>query len=208
MRRERHEGGQRRLRGGLQGGAGEIRAAGKKGGGRQLLFEAEATAWLANNGVPLTDDSHKYAAGSVPEATVKAILTLDGFVESTENVEGPIGLVLDKTSFYAESGGQVCDVGVIKSGSASATVEDTKVAAGFVLHSCDSVDGAVAVGDAVRCLVDYDRRANIMPNHTMTHCLNYALRRVLGDSVDQKGSLVDDEKAPLRFQPLQGDDPG
>ena len=173
------------------------RAAGKKGGGRQLLFEAEATAWLANNGVPLTDDSHKYAAGSVPEATVKAILTLDGFVESTENVEGPIGLVLDKTSFYAESGGQVCDVGVIKSGSASATVEDTKVAAGFVLHSCDSVDGAVAVGDAVRCLVDYDRRANIMPNHTMTHCLNYALRRVLGDSVDQKGSLVDDEK--LRF---------
>ena len=175
------------------------RAAGKKGGGRALLFEAEATAWLANNDVPLTDDSHKYAPGDAhADATVKAILTLDGFVGSTESVEGPIGLVLDKTSFYAESGGQVCDVGVVECvAGSSMTVEDTKAAAGFVLHVGAAVDGVIAVGDAVRTAVDHDRRNNIMPNHTMTHVLNHALRQVLGDSVDQKGSLVDDEK--LRF---------
>jgi alanyl-tRNA synthetase len=175
------------------------RAAGKKGGGRALLFEAEATAWLANNDVPLTDDSHKYAPGDAhADATVKAILTLDGFVGSTESVEGPIGLVLDKTSFYAESGGQVCDVGVVECvAGSSMTVEDTKAAAGFVLHVGAAIDGVIAVGDAVRTAVDHDRRNNIMPNHTMTHVLNHALRQVLGDSVDQKGSLVDDEK--LRF---------
>ena len=74
---------------------------------------------------------------------------------------------------------------------------DTKIAAGFVLHSGDGVEGVVKVGDACEALVDYDRRSNIAPNHTMTHVINYALRAVLGDGVDQKGSLVDDEK--LRF---------
>ena len=173
------------------------RAGGKKTGGPQLLFEAEATAWLANNGVPTTDDSHKYAPGTNPSATVKAILTLDGFKDSTEGVEGPVGLVLDRTSFYAESGGQVADVGSIKCGAGSLAVTDTKIAAGFVLHSGDGVEGVVKVGDACEALVDYERRSNIAPNHTMTHVVNYALRAVLGDGVDQKGSLVDDEK--LRF---------
>jgi alanyl-tRNA synthetase len=173
------------------------RAGGKKSGGPELLFEAEATAWLANNGVATTDDSHKYAPGTNPSATVKAILTLDGFKDSTEGVEGPIGIVLDRTSFYAESGGQVADVGSLKCGAGSLAVTDTKIAAGFVLHSGDGVEGVVKVGDACEALVDYDRRSNIAPNHTMTHVLNYALRTVLGDGVDQKGSLVDDEK--LRF---------
>ena len=64
-------------------------------------------------------------------------------------MEGPIGLVLDKTSFYAESGGQVCDVGVVECvAGSSMTVEDTKAAAGFVLHVGGAVDGVIAVGDA------------------------------------------------------------
>ena len=150
-----------------------------------------------------------FAAGTNPKATVRAILTLDGFAESTEGKAGPIGLVLDQTSFYAESGGQVCDTGKIVCGggggffgggkaSGSMAVDDVKVAAGFVLHtSAAGVEGVVKVGDACEALVDYERRGNIMPNHTLTHVLNYALRTVLGDGVDQKGSLVDDEK--LRF---------
>ena len=171
--------------------------AGRRPAGRQLLFEAEATAWLSNNAVPLTDDAHKYDVGANPTATVKAILTLDGFKDSTEGVEGPVGLVLDRTSFYAESGGQVADVGSIKCASGTATVSDVKVAAGYVMHVAEAVEGASSVGDACDALVDYERRSNIAPNHGMTHVLNYALRAVLGDGVDQKGSLVDDEK--LRF---------
>ena len=174
------------------------REGGKKSGGPTLLFEAEATAWLANNGVATTNDAAKYAFGSNPKATVKAILTLDGFKNSTEGVQGPIGLVLDQTSFYAESGGQVCDNGAVKTAGGAMSVDDVKVAAGFVLHSSAAgVEGVIKVGDAADALVDYDRRANIMPNHTLTHVLNFALRSVLGDGVDQKGSLVDDEK--LRF---------
>ena len=173
------------------------RAGGKKSGGVTLLFEAEATAWLARADVPTTDDAPKYADGTNPRAAVRAILTSDGFVQSTEGVAGPFGLVLDRTSFYAESGGQVCDTGVVKTGNGSLAVDEVKVAAGFVLHSGARVEGVVRVGDECDVLVDYERRGKIAPNHTMTHVLNLALRAVLGGEVDQKGSLNDDEK--LRF---------
>mmetsp|Transcript_36931 Transcript_36931/g.91246 ORF Transcript_36931/g.91246 Transcript_36931/m.91246 type:complete len:553 (-) Transcript_36931:556-2214(-) len=173
------------------------RAGGKKTGGPTLLFEAEATAWLNTHKVPTTNDAAKYITGSNPAATVRAILTLDGFVDSTAGKSGPFGIVLDQTSFYAESGGQVCDTGAIKCGAGVLTVDDTKVAAGFVLHSGTELQGTVKVGDACSALVDYERRGNVMPNHTLTHVLNFALRTVLGEEVNQKGSLVDDEK--LRF---------
>ena len=178
------------------------RQGGKKSTGPSLLFEAEATAWLQNNGVATTEDEHKYAPGANPDATIKAILTLDGFVETTESVpaDQPIGIVLDRTSFYAESGGQVADVGTLRCPGGALAVSDAKVAAGFVLHAVSPEGrcaGAIKVGDGCAVLVDYDRRSKIAPNHTMTHVLNHALRAVLGDEVDQKGSLVDDEK--LRF---------
>ena len=74
-----------------------------------------------------------------------------------------------------------------------------QAAAGFVLHRGQMQAGAAAicVGDVVTCSVDYERRRRIMPNHTFTHVLNLALREVLGDKVDQKGSEVDPSK--LRF---------
>lgn len=173
------------------------RAGGKKSGGVQLLFEAEATAWLQNNDVSTTNDSEKYAVGRPAHtSTVAAILTPGGFVKSTADAEGPYGFVLNSTTFYAESGGQVADTGAISTPNGSVSVEDVKVAAGFVLHTGE-VSGTVSVGEAATCAVDYERRENIMPNHTMTHVLNYALRKVAGDGVDQKGSLVDEEK--LRF---------
>ena len=173
------------------------RAGGKKSTGPSLLFEAEATAWLQNNAVPVTNDAPKYDAGAPPRAVVKAVLTLDGFKESTVGVEGPVGIVLDTTSFYAESGGQVADSGSINTETGSVAVVDVKVAAGYVLHLAEAVVGVVSVGDTCEPLVEMNRRNNIAPNHTMTHVLNFALRAVLGEGVDQKGSLVDDEK--LRF---------
>lgn len=73
-------------------------------------------------------------------------------------------------------------------------VTDCQVAAGYVLHAADaascSSSGHLAVGDSVTVKVDYNRRGQIVPNHTFTHVLNFALREVLGDHVDQKGSIV------------------
>jgi len=176
------------------------RAGAKKGGANGLKFEAEATAWLASHNIPLTDDSAKYTA-EVVSTKVAAIMTKNGFVQSTEEAsqDGMVGIVLERTPFYAESGGQVADTGSLKNGAgAEVTVQDTIVAAGYVLHICTATDGAVvSVGDDVTAAIDIDRRNCIMPNHTFTHVLNFALREVLGDRVDQKGSIVQPER--LRF---------
>eukprot|EP00775_Hariotina_reticulata_P008612 gene8612-8793_t len=187
------------------------RAAGKKTGGVALRFEAEATGWLQNKAIPLTDDLPKYGSADV-QAKVLAILTPGStFVDSTasavaasKDAEGqaPVGLVLDTTSFYAESGGQVGDTGsIVSSSGASLDITDCQIAAGYVLHVADAADpssiGCIAVGDTVTVKVDYGRRGQIVPNHTFTHVLNFALREVLGDHVDQKGSIVLPDK--LRF---------
>ena len=181
------------------------RAAPKAGGAPRLRFEAEATASLAADGVPLTDDAAKYAPTPL-NATVLALLTPGGFVADSGDAPAgaPLGVVLDATPFYAESGGQVADVGSLttKGGDAFA-VADVQVAAGYVLHVIPpTADGApararAAVGDAVVASIDAGRRAAIAPNHTMTHVLNHALRAALGEGVDQKGSIVD--AAKLRF---------
>jgi alanyl-tRNA synthetase len=77
-------------------------------------------------------------------------------------------------------------------------VVDVQTFGPYVLHSCQLPErSSLGVGDAVECMVDYSRRHSIAANHTMTHALNFALRTVIGPNVDQKGSLVDEEK--LRF---------
>lgn len=126
--------------------------------------------------LPRQDDSAKYRQEDVP-ATIRAILTPSGYVDSTAGTEGPAGLVLDITSFYAESGGQVGDTGVVEveGGAGSVVVTDCQVAAGYVLH-VGEVQGTLAVGQSVKVRVDYERRMLIRPNHTLTHVLNYALR--------------------------------
>ncbi|KAK9823718.1 hypothetical protein WJX72_004867 [[Myrmecia] bisecta] len=173
------------------------RAGGKQGGGTGLKFEAEATAHLQKMGAPVTDDSPKYRPGDVPTRLL-AILSPTGFIESTaDNGAGPLGLVLERTSFYAEQGGQVADTGSVASSSAPFTVTDTQVAAGYVLHIGAAGNGILRVGDAVTAQPDFKRRARIEPNHTFTHVLNLALRDVLGEGVDQKGSIVLPDK--LRF---------
>ena len=105
-------------------------------------------------------------------------------------------LVLDKTTFYAESGGQVGDVGFIKGENGLFQVLDTQSIKGVVLHFGKVVEGFFTVQDKVDSKVDA-ARFDIMANHTATHLLHAALRQVLGDSVVQKGSLVNSKK--LRF---------
>lgn len=112
---------------------------------------------------------------------------------SGEDVE----IVLDRTPFYAEMGGQVGDAGELVSGDTRVTVADTKVKGGLYVHHAHVEAGALSVGDAVRAAVSGRRRALIRRNHTATHLLDAALKQVLGDHVSQAGSLLDDER--LRF---------
>jgi len=109
-------------------------------------------------------------------------------------------VVLDRTPFYAESGGQVGDAGVLVQGQARFDVEDTqKIQADVFGHHGKLVSGALAVGDTVDAQVDEVRRARTMRNHSATHLMHKALRQVLGEHVQQKGSLVDPEKTRFDF---------
>jgi alanyl-tRNA synthetase len=114
---------------------------------------------------------------------------------------GEVGIVvLDKTPFYAESGGQVGDVGVFTSGSATFDVSDTsKIQADVFGHYGAVASGALKVGDSVSANVNLDIRARVMRHHSVTHILHKALRETLGAHVQQKGSLVDADKTRFDF---------
>jgi alanyl-tRNA synthetase len=122
--------------------------------------------------------------------------------DDTDEVEvlkaGETGVViLNRTPFYAESGGQVGDAGTIQTSVASFIVSDTTRGGGQHLHYGSVENGQLSVGDAVDTEVLADRRNDIARNHSATHLLHAALRQVLGEHVQQKGSLVDSER--LRF---------
>jgi alanyl-tRNA synthetase len=109
-------------------------------------------------------------------------------------------VVLDITPFYAESGGQVGDEGVIEAKGGSFKVEDTqKIKADVFGHHGTLASGSLKVGDAVTAKVDMDKRQATMRNHSVTHLMHKALREVLGDHVQQKGSLVDADKTRFDF---------
>ena len=180
------------------------RQGAKRNAGKGLKFEAEATSWLSTSGIAYTDDSPKYENSVELDTRVVAILGQNGFIDSTDDApaEGALGLVLSATSFYAEAGGQVADTGrIITLGPTLSTYEvvDVRSAAGYVLHVSNGAPqgSAIKVGDTVTTKVDYARRSCIKPNHTFTHILNFALKDVLGDHVDQKGSIVLPDR--LRF---------
>ncbi|MBU3629240.1 alanine--tRNA ligase [Polynucleobacter sp. AP-Reno-20A-A9] len=109
-------------------------------------------------------------------------------------------IVLDNTPFYAESGGQVGDKGELRNESIRFAVEDTfKIQADVFGHQGEVLEGELKVGDAINALVDTQQRADTMRNHSATHILHKALREVLGDHVQQKGSLVDATKTRFDF---------
>eukprot|EP00980_Cylindrotheca_fusiformis_P028004 scaffold22575_cov141-Cylindrotheca_fusiformis.AAC.35 len=188
------------------------------GSGKDMRMVAEQTAHLVSKGVPATDDSEKYVWNKDLEGcTVKALFIgrgetedMIGFVDTISPENSMVGVILDKTNFYPEAGGQVYDTGFLKSGSATIKVTNVQSYGQFVLHLGEVTEGSLSVGDSVSSCVDYVRRGPIASNHTMTHVLNFALREVLvkqperegksstGD-VDQKGSLVDEFKSRFDF---------
>jgi alanyl-tRNA synthetase len=115
--------------------------------------------------------------------------------------EGEQGIVvLDTTPFYAESGGQIGDSGILKSDNGIFAVEDTqKIQAAVFGHHGVLKTGTLNVGDSVKANVDMTARADTMRNHSATHLMHKALREVLGEHVQQKGSLVDSDKTRFDF---------
>ena len=99
-------------------------------------------------------------------------------------------LVLNETPFYAESGGQIGDTGLITNNDFTVNVEDTKKNGDFILHICSIKSGSIGKNLNVDCRIDINRRADIKLNHSATHLLHQAIKDVLGDHVNQAGSLV------------------
>jgi len=171
----------------------------------RLELIAEQTAWLSSQNIAMTDDAAKYLWDVDTEASVKAVYSVDGnfFEEGSFAVEGDVvGLILDKSSFYAEAGGQDADTGsivIINNDEIENFFEVKTVQSfgGFLVHTGIITKGKIGVGSTIRCRVDYKRRRDIAPNHTMTHVLNAALRSILGDGIEQRGSFCNEDK--LRF---------
>lgn len=135
-------------------------------------------------------------SGLETDANIIAIIKGRGGVKSAKSGE-KAEIILDKTPFYGESGGQTGDSGEIAGRSGKARILDTKKVGGVTVHIAEITKGEIRKGGRVRALVDKDARLDIARNHTATHLLHYALREVLGKHVKQSGSLVAKER--LRF---------
>ena len=106
------------------------------------------------------------------------------------DVDDKVYIVLDKTPFYAESGGQIGDTGAIENQDFSFNVLDTQRDGDFIIHVCSLQKGSISQDMNVSCQIDSTRRGDIKINHSATHLLHQALKDVLGDHVNQAGSGV------------------
>ena len=127
-------------------------------------------------------------------------LYVDGSAMTSVKAGDAAVIVLDNTPFYAESGGQVGDKGELRNETVRFAVEDTfKIQADVFGHQGELLEGELKVGDVLNAVVDVQQRTDTMRNHSATHILHKALREVLGDHVQQKGSLVDATKTRFDF---------
>ncbi len=166
---------------------------------RARAARADLSSWDSASGGALSELAKTefcgYDSDSADDAKVLCIIANGEAVDSVS--EGCAEIVLDKTPFYGEGGGQVGDKGEIASDGFACTVTDTKKTDGIYIHHCDIESGMVSVGDTVRAAVDSVRRGAIRRNHSGVHLLQAALRQVLGSHVEQAGSYVDENR--LRF---------
>ena len=161
-------------------------------GQKVVVFEGAATEFVGYDSTALAECEAKIAALFVGDEARK---------EARAGEEAL--LILDRSPFYAESGGQIGDSGIVESKDARAKIADTqKIRSDIWGHKAKIESGALRVGDAVVCRVDAERRAKIERNHSATHLLHSALRRVLGAHIEQRGSLVADDY--LRFDVSHG----
>ena len=131
-------------------------------------------------------------------------LVRDGAEIGSAKAGEAVQVVLNQTPFYAESGGQVGDAGLLRTGTGLVRISDTKKAQGLFIHIGEVVEGEVAKGQGAALGVDHARRSSIRANHSATHLLHEALRRALGDHVAQRGSLNAPDRLRFDFSHSQG----
>jgi len=151
--------------------------------------------------VDYSGEATEFKGYEVTECKAKVLALFKGDESKKELVKDDLGIViLDTTPFYAESGGQVGDRGIIKTSNGLFRVEDTqKIKAKIFAHYGVVETNSIKVSDEVTASVENDLRKNIMRNHSATHLLHKALKITLGNHVEQKGSLVDDTKTRFDF---------
>ncbi len=150
------------------------------------------------NSVVKVDSATEFVGYDATEGQGKIIALYKDGQAVDQLGEGEQGVVvLDRTPFYAESGGQVGDTGFLQAGAARFDVRDTTKTGGAFLHHGVVASGALVIGSPVEAKVDADVQHATSLNHSATHLLHEALRQVLGEHVQQKGSLVDSQR--LRF---------
>lgn len=175
--------------------------ANQKATARAARKDAGADAWK-NTSVKIDAEKTVFTGYTdfTAEAKVLALVNADGELVDMLGAGEKGSVVLDKTPFYATSGGQVADTGVITADGVEIDVEDTsKNADGIYIHSGTVKEGVVSVGNTVNAQIDADRRKSIMRNHTAAHLLQAALREVLGTHVEQAGQLVNDKEVRFDF---------
>lgn len=179
---------------------------------RAARKDAGAQAWKDSN-VSFKDVGATEFVGYTDyscDAEIKAIVT-NGERDEFATADSEVVVVLDKTPFYGESGGQAGDTGVIKTDNATLEVTATgKTPDGVVLHIARFISGdSIALGDKVHAQIDVEKREATLRNHTAAHLLQAALRKHLGSHVEQAGQLVNSEEMRFdftHFSALSGDE--
>ncbi|MBQ9679429.1 MAG: alanine--tRNA ligase [Ruminococcus sp.] len=168
---------------------------------RKARVNAGADAWVSD-AVDFSDLCASEFIGYTDyesESKVVAIVKDGDRVDRAQEGESVV-IVLDRTPFYAESGGQVADTGELSAGDCQIDVDDVKKdPSGVFMHMCEVSTGTIAVGDTVAAKIDIERRQDIMRNHTAAHLLQAALREVLGTHVQQAGQLVNEDTVRFDF---------
>ena len=178
-----------------------------------LMQEQRTRARAARGNIGGWSDSSKDLLADLPktefvgygnydaEAKVIALIVDDMLVDEVS--EGDVTVILDKTPCYGEGGGQIGDTGAITDGTNGLRINDTQKSDGVYIHLANVQRGTIKVGDSVKVIVDAFNRQNIMRNHSAAHLLQAALRRVLGDHVEQAGSYVSDKICRFDFSHFQ-----
>ena len=167
---------------------------------KQREMARRASKFQSDESLTLDHDLRSQFDGYANLETESKIIGVFGKDGSSELKEGEFGqIILDKTPFYAESGGQVGDQGSFSSNESAFEVMDTQFSGDAFAHFGTVSSGQLRVGDKILASVNPVRRKSITLNHTGTHMLHKALMMILGDHVQQRGSLVDDEKIRFDF---------
>lgn len=172
---------------------------------REERLAKNISGWEADLFADLSTEATRFTGYTTLKDIGKVVALSDGnelteAVATDDGAKGSVLVILDKTPFYAEMGGQVADRGIISTADATLQVLDVnKTPKGYFVHNCILENGTIKVGDTAKLSVDKDRRMNISRNHTATHLLQSALREVLGKHVHQAGSYQDAEITRFDF---------